>query len=219
MIIMRDKRQPFLLLLILIIAGCSNPRNSEDSTNSHLPGSDEMEIQYYKEKAIKDSLLLAMTEEVLKVVKERDLPELVNYFHPEMGVRFSPYGYIDTVHHIHFSRDEFKQQVQQEDSLLWGMYDGTGNDINMTVEGYFDKFVYDVDFLNAEMFSVNEILGTGNSLINIDQVYPGTDFTECYFSGFEEKYGGMDWRSLRLIFKTDGGKPYLVGIVHDQWTI
>jgi hypothetical protein len=29
----------------------------------------------------------------------------------------------------------------------------------------------------------------------------------------------MDWRSLRLVFEEQGGSWYLVGIVHDQWTI
>src|SRR5690606_20910781 len=126
---------------------------------------------------------------------------------------------IPIFHHVHFFRDEFMQQVQTGDTLLWGMYDGTGKDILLSVEGCFDKFVYDVDFLNAEQVAVNEVLGSGNSLINIHQVYPGADFTESYFSGFEEKYGGMDWRSLRLVFQMDGKQPYLVGIVHDQWTI
>src|SRR5690606_41192456 len=71
---------------------------------------------------------------------------------------------IPIFHHVHFFRDEFMQQVQTGDSLLWGMYDGTGKDILLSVEGYFDKFLYDVDFLNAEQVSVNEVLGSGNSL-------------------------------------------------------
>ena len=109
--------------------------------------------------------------------------------------------------------------MQEGDSISWGKYDGTGKDILLPIDKYFDKFVYDVDFINAEQVAVNEVLGTGNSLINIRQVYPGADFTESYFSGFEEKYGGMDWRSLRLVFQFYKEQPYLVGMVHDQWTI
>jgi hypothetical protein len=29
----------------------------------------------------------------------------------------------------------------------------------------------------------------------------------------------MDWQSLRLVFEETAGNWYLVGIVHDQWTI
>jgi hypothetical protein len=50
-------------------------------------------------------------------------------------------------------------------------------------------------------------------------VYRNYDFTESHFSGFEEKYGGMDWRSLRLVFKEIKGRFFLVGVVHDKWTI
>src|SRR5690554_3362141 len=216
---MINKRYLTFLLLVMLLIGCNSRNGYDDATNGQFSSADDSEIKRYSKKVMKDSLLLSMTEEILEVIKGKDFQGLAGYFHPEMGVRFSPYGYIDSVHHVHFSREEFLKQVEEGDTLLWGMYDGTGKDILMSMDGYFDKFVYEVDFLNAEEFSVNEILGTGNSLINIDQVYPGADFTESYFSGFEEKYGGMDWRSLRLIFKADEEQLYLVGIVHDQWTI
>jgi hypothetical protein len=81
------------------------------------------------------------------------------------------------------------------------------------------KFVYDVDFAKPEKASVDKFLGGGNSLNNLLQVYKDCHFTESYFSGFEKKYEGMDWRTLRLVFKERDKKFYLIGIVHDQWTI
>jgi len=89
----------------------------------------------------------------------------------------------------------------------------------MTLNDYMQKFVYDVDFVKPEKQSVNKSIGGGNSLDNLELIYKNCDFTESYFSGFEEKYGGMDWRSLRLVFKKRNGKFFLVGIVHDKWTI
>lgn len=205
------------MLLITLVLGC-NSRNSQQEAVDGTAALDE-EAELFAEQAQKDSVLLAATEEVLIAIKAKDYRKLVEYFHPEEGVRFSPYGYIDTVHHRHFTSEEFLKQSEDERSISWGSYDGTGKDIQLSLEEYFNRFVYDVDFLNAEQVSVNQILGTGNSLINIHQVYPGADFTESYFSGFEEKYGGMDWRSLRLVFKPEAGSPRLVGIVNDQWTI
>ncbi len=205
-----------LLLLIAFVVGCGSRNSSKEEIPSPV---DELGIQRYAEKAVKDSVLLAVTAEVLEAIKGRDYRRLADYFHPEEGLRFSPYGYIDTVHHAHFFGEEFLAKVQEGDSISWGKYDGTGKDILLPIDKYFDKFVYDVDFINAEQVAVNEVLGTGNSLINIRQVYPGADFTESYFSGFEEKYGGMDWRSLRLVFRFYKEQPYLVGMVHDQWTI
>ncbi len=208
-----------MLLLIILAAGCNSRHSQNESVDDTAAATPDEGTQLFVAQAYKDSVLLAAAEEILTLIKTKNYRGLAGYFHPEEGVRFSPYGYIDTVDHVHFTSEEFLKQLENDQPVLWGSYDGTGKDIRMPLEAYFDKFVYDVDFLNAEQFGVNEVLGTGNSLINIHQVYPGSDFTESHFSGFEEKYGGMDWRSLRLVFKPVGREPRLVGIVHDQWTI
>lgn len=45
------------------------------------------------------------------------------------------------------------------------------------------------------------------------------NYVEYHFPGFEKKYEGKDWKSLRLVFEKKNDRWYLVGIVHDQWTI
>lgn len=216
---MINRRHRLLLLLIMLAISCNSSNTQEEATDSIAMDTSDEEIRTFVEKAYKDSVLLAATDEILKTIRDKDYGKLAGHFHPEAGVRFSPYGYIDTTNHVHFTSEDFLKQLGEDQPISWGSYDGTGKDIRMSLEEYFDKFVYEEDFLNAEQVSVNEILGTGNSLINIDQVYPGSDFTESHFPGFEEKYGGMDWRSLRLVFQIFEEEPYLVGIVHDQWTI
>ncbi len=106
-----------------------------------------------------------------------------------------------------------------QDMIVWGEFDGTGDPIKMTLHNYIQRFVYDVDFAKPETRRVNEFIGSGNSLNNLDSVYKNCDFTESHFSGFEKKYEGHDWRTLRLVFKERNGKYFLVGIVHDEWTI
>jgi hypothetical protein len=214
---MINKRQELFVLLITLVVGCNSPNRPQEAVDGTVKLDKEAEL--FAIQAQKDSVLLAVTKDVLTAIKAKDYRKLAGHFHPEEGVRFSPYGYIDTVNHVHFTAEEFIKQSEDDPLISWGSYDGTGKDIQMSLKDYFGKFVYEVDFLNAEQTSVNEVLGKGNSLINIQQVYPGADFTESYFSGFNEKYGGMDWRSLRLVFKWEGEKPLLVGIVHDQWTI
>lgn len=166
-----------------------------------------------------DTLILDLTEEILTVFKGKEYYQLTDFFHPTLEVRFSPYGYVDTANHLTFSASSFRQALDEDKKLLWGSYDGTGDDILLTPTAYFEKFVYDVDFLHAEETSVNRFLGKGNSLNNLQTIYPGSDFSESYFSGFEEKYGGMDWRSIRLVFRPHEGRMYLVAVIHDQWTI
>ena len=169
----------------------------------------------------KDSILLKLTQGILLTLKNKNYSAFANYIHPVSGIRFSPYGYIDTIHHIRFSRQKFMAQAGKADRemIVWGSFDGTGDPIRMTLHNYMQRFVYDVDFLKPEKRSVNEIIGGGNSLNNLDSVYKDCDFTESYFSGFEKKYEGHDWRTLRLVFKERNRRFFLVGIVHDEWTI
>jgi hypothetical protein len=42
---------------------------------------------------------------------------------------------------------------------------------------------------------------------------------EYYFPGFDPQYGGLDWRSIRLVFVQHGMDWYLTAIIHGEWTI
>ncbi|MBK8311687.1 MAG: hypothetical protein IPL04_13125 [Chitinophagaceae bacterium] len=42
---------------------------------------------------------------------------------------------------------------------------------------------------------------------------------KAIFPGSIKKFDGMDWRSIRLVFKIKDGKYFLVGVIHDEWTI
>ncbi len=170
-------------------------------------------------KSKNDSVLLDLSKEILEVIKEKDYNKLSEYIHPFDGVRFSPYGYIDTSTDIKSSRSDFNKNAYSNKKITWGSYDGSGDPIKLTYRKYFARFVYDADFLNAEKTSLNLCLGAGNSQNNIEAIYYGLPYTESYFSGFDEKYSGMDWRSLRLVYKEYEGKYYLVAIRHDEWTI
>ena len=99
------------------------------------------------------------------------------------------------------------------------MFDGTGHPIEFTFAEYYDRFVYDQDFANAEEIAFNQrIAGSGGRINNIEEFYPGSLMVEFHFSGFNPDYLGMDWRSLRLVFVQHGEAWFLVGIVHDEWT-
>ena len=169
----------------------------------------------------KDSILLRLTNNILVALKNKNYSAFANYIHPVSGIRFSPYGYVDTLNHLRFSREKFITMARNDnpEMIVWGEFDGTGDPIKMTLNNYMQRFVYDVDYVKPEKRTVNDFIGAGNSLNNLSSVYKDCDFTESYFSGFKKEYGGMDWKSLRLVFKERKGKFLLVGIVHDEWTI
>jgi hypothetical protein len=157
-------------------------------------------------------------ETVINALAEKDLAAVAEVVHPEQGVRFSPYTYVEESHQV-FAADELAGLAGSVEIFLWGYFDGTGDPIQLTFDDYYERFIYSADFDSPEAMAVNEELGFGNTINNIADFYPGSSFVEYHFSGIVEEYSGMDWVSLRLVFVEEDGSWFLIGIVHDQWTI
>lgn len=146
------------------------------------------------------------------------MDQLAVYVHPDKGGRFSPYGHVDIANDVVFVKDELPSLMESSRIYRFGAFDGAGEPIMMTFSDYFHKFVYDVDFANPHRIGNNIVIGKGNTLENIREAYPNGVFVEFHFTGFDEQYDGMDWKSLRLVFEQEGGTWRLGGVVHDQWT-
>lgn len=166
------------------------------------------------EKTIKDK-----ATQVVNLLKEKNMLELSKYIHPTKGVRFTPYTNVSLKTDIVFNKEDIANFFKDEKKYLWGYFDGIGDDIFLNPTNYYNRFVYDEDYKNAEKISYNEVLSSGNNLENQYAIYHNSIIAEYYFSGFNPDYGGMDWRSLRLVFEEYNKKWYLVGIIHNEWTI
>jgi len=166
-----------------------------------------------------EEIIKGKATEVLSALKSKDMVKLSKMIHPDKGIRFSPYSYVDINKDIVFNSAEIKTAFTDRKVYTWGSYDGSGDPISLTFSDYYKKFIYDVDFLNAKETGYNKILGQGTTTNNSIDVYPGSNIVEYYFPGFDPKYQGIDWKSLRLVFEKKGSTWYLVGIIHAQWTI
>ncbi|MEJ6949499.1 BsuPI-related putative proteinase inhibitor [Natronospora cellulosivora (SeqCode)] len=158
-------------------------------------------------------------DKVIKAIHNKDFERIAEYVHPEKGLRFTPYTYVNIERDIVFSKEEVANFFEDQNRYLWGYYDGKGNEIKLTPKEYYDEFIYSADFIDAEEIGYNEVLSSGNMLENQFDVYDKPIVVEYYFSGFDPDFDGMDWRSLRLVFEEYRGKWKLVGIIHNQWTI
>lgn len=221
----------YMKLLIIIAAlsialvGCSPASNSD--LEAQLKEKDdriaELEAELEALREEKDEVgsdnLLATTVDVLELLKEKDMEGLSNYVHPDKGLRFSPYGYIDVENHLVFSAEEVAGLADDDSGYTWGAYDGSGEPVELTFDEYYDQFIFDEDFTNPQLIGNNVRVGQGNTVNNIGEVYPEARFIELHFQEIDPKYEGMDWRSLRLVFEELDGQWYLVAIIHDQWTI
>lgn len=166
-----------------------------------------------------DKHLLNTVLGVTGALKEEDMEKLKLYIHPEKGVRFSPYQYVDLEEDVSLKRDEITDAYKDSKTYIWGDYDGKGDPIELSFKDYYQEFVYDQDFLNPHMIGNNLSIGQGNMIDNVDTAYPNGNFVEFHFTGFDPQYDGIDWKSLKLVFEDYNGDWKLVGIIHDQWTI
>lgn len=212
----------FILTLFLFAAciACNN-RNNQKPGDADTTGKKPVDTAAKQPPVIvnEDSALLALSGTILATIKDTNYTQFITYIHPTQGLRLAPYGFIDTSENRIVQANELLSLLHSNKKILWGSFDGTGDPIMMTAAGYFKRFVYNVDYLNAPDKAANRIIGGGNSLNNIEKLYPGAPFTEFHFKGFEKKYEGMDWASIRLIFKKENNKYWLIAIVHDEWTI
>ena len=164
-------------------------------------------------------IIEATATKVINAISEKDAATISELVHPVKGLRFTPYTFVSLEDDIVFTQEEMKGFFDNTNEYLWGYYDGTGDEINLTPGEYYSKYIYSEDFKNAPEVGYNKVLSIGNALENQFEVYEAPIVVEYYYPGFNEEYEGMDWRSLRLVFEQyeDGWK--LVGIIHNQWTI
>ncbi|MDR5659625.1 hypothetical protein RH915_08970 [Serpentinicella sp. ANB-PHB4] len=184
---------------------------------------EEIELEYTEEGIIKPEIAEKIIEErateVIEALRDQDAYLLSYFVHEDRGVRFTPYTNVSVEEDVVLSKEEIAEMFESEQEYIWGRYDGKGNDIELTPSEYYEEFIYTADFVNAEQIGYNEILSSGNMLENQFEVYDDPIIVEYYFPGFDEDYKGMDWLSLRLVFEQMDDEWYLVGIIHNQWTI
>lgn len=226
-------RKVFLVIALILVAAISltacasedNPPIEEqkvrekDKKIAELQEEKQQLEDKIKELEKENSNLISRTIDVIELIKEKDMEELSRYIHPTKGLRFSPYVYVDVESDQVFTKEEVAKLEENTEVYNWGKYDGSGEPIELNFNDYYNRFVYDKDFANPHIIGNNTAIGQGNTINNIHEVYTEGHFIEFHFTGFEEQYEGLDWRSLILVFEQHEGQWYLVGIVHNEWTI
>ena len=162
--------------------------------------------------------LVLLGQQVSGLLKDGEYSSLIPLIHPESCLRFSPYQYLNSDNRI-ICPSEIDSYTSAADRFTWGRFDGTGKPINLTFIEYHQQFVYDMDYQTPEVVGFNVEVSSGNSINNIQEIYPDGIMIEYYFPGIDPQYGGMDWRSLRLVFLPENDQWYLAAIIHGEWTI
>ena len=221
------KKRIAVIAILLLLSACSANTDSED-VNTNQTGQNQSTDtaqptpggggKVNEEEPAKAATPDAAAAAVMQALKEKDMGTLSAYIHPAKGLLFSPYAHIDTATAKVFPAKDFPALTDKA-VYNWGTYDGSGELIELTFQQYYDKFVYDKDFMKAETVGADQIIGKGNMLVNIKDIFPGSYVMDYYFSGFDPQYEGMDWESLILVLEELDGAWYVSAVVHSQWTI
>ena len=165
-----------------------------------------------------DEEVISLAQTVAAALKEADYDRLRTHIHPDLCLRFSPYPNLQA-NDLTFCPDQLADLPGSSTLYTWRRYDGSGEPIELTFNEYHQRFVYDQEFMQPEVVGFNQEVSSGNAINNIPEIYPDGMIVEYHFPGFDPQYGGMDWRSLRMVFIEEYGVWYLVALVHGEWTI
>ncbi|WP_207651224.1 hypothetical protein [Papillibacter cinnamivorans] len=167
----------------------------------------------------KSTSLLKVACDALEYIKAGDYESLAEMIHPVDGVIFVPYSTVNLSGNLRFSAKEIASLDTDTAKYTWGITNGEGKPIELTMAEYFKTYVFNADYTQAPMIGINQILQYGNSLENVEEIFPDADFVEFHFPGLQEEYDGYDWCSLKLVFEMYNSQPKIVAIIHSQWTI
>lgn len=163
--------------------------------------------------------VLSLAPEVLKSLKAQNYVALSGFIHPEEGLTLVPYSTVEPGINLCFTAKEIAGAASNSNKYIWGLKDGSGLPIELTMTDYFKEYVFDVDYTTAPNIALNRVQQTGNSLENVEEAYPDCPYVEFNFSGIDPALEGMDWRSLKLVFSQYQGQWKLVALIHSQWTV
>ena len=139
-------------------------------------------------------------------------------FVDERGVRFSTDAFVGEDDPV-LTADQVAGAAQDDDVILWGYTDGQGMPIEMTIGERLRQIGRDYALASTDVRAFDTRVGTSNTLDNLDEVFPGAAVVEYHFDG-TSLHGDFDWSSVRFVFDTStDGRPALLAIVQDGWTI
>ena len=166
-----------------------------------------------------EQYVMDLAVNTLVLLKNKDWGALGAMVHPDQGLTFSPYGFVDESTAVHLGVGDVKALDYDTDVRMWGYLEGPGDPIECTFAEYYDRFIFDRDFTKEPQAAVDRIIKTTmeNNLFVFGN---GGSYVEFHKATDDPGMEDFDWSSLRFVFSwyQEGQDLYLAAIVHDEWT-
>ncbi len=160
--------------------------------------------------------LVSLAYDAAGYIKSGDFQALSELIHPEYGVYVSPSATLNISSNRWFSQKAFARLDGDRESLVWGLEGSSEKEIEYTAADFFSYVLYNRDYLNAPVISIDRVAKQGNALENVQEVFPGAHFVDLYFP--PNNPDDIDWSILRLVFENSDKEPKLVAIIHSEYT-
>lgn len=164
------------------------------------------------------ALLKPRAAEVVSALAAKDFAKLSTLAHPDKGIRFSPYSFVNVQNDVVLDRATLARGFANQQRYLWGHTDGRGTPMEWTFEEFYTRQLWDKDYSKATMIAIDQRQQNGNTIDNAAQAYPGAHVVEYHLPSTDPNTS-LDWGSLRIVLEDKGGTWYVVGLIHDEWTI
>ena len=154
-------------------------------------------------------------KEVVQALKEKDMQALASFMHPEEPLRFWS---------INAQFELPKENVASffvDQTEHTGSTDGSGLPFTFTQAEYYERSIYDRDYLNAPevSYELRFYSSATTSGPQFERYYEEDPIAVTYAFPQSSPDAAFDWRNLRLWFIEENGVWYLREIMHNQWAI
>ena len=119
-----------ILLSIFVVSLVACKKESNKSAVHKVDSTKQTTVQTSnpdKATITKEEIIKEANDEVLKTLKNKDYKRFAEFIHPEKGVRFSMYAFVDTKEDKQFSKTDFEKYQPTKTLFTWGSYDGSGD--------------------------------------------------------------------------------------------
>jgi hypothetical protein len=199
-----------LIILIVFIWGCSN-------SNQNNAVSDNSKIINYDSTGVMTTGIIErenISFKALFALSSMELNTLSEYILEDNGLIISSYR----GGQYNFTKQFIKNFTKTDKTIFhFGTYDGSGEDIDLTLNEYIQKCVYTADFLNTKPIDIINAIQSGKTFVSNDYDNILIEHPNCFIKSFHCAKDG--WEILDIVLIEYKDKWYIAEIRQRSWTI
>ena len=162
-----------------------------------------------------ETIISKKAEKIINIIAEKNFQELSKYIHPVNGAFFSTLNRFSINSNLKFYVEDIHNFLDNQKVYRWGGIPGSAIPIELNPPDYFDRYIYNNDYINADKIGYNQMFSDPDYQENQHDVFEKAIVVEFYIEQNEHK---LD-ESTRIVFQEYEGEWYIVGFSHYEWTI